>query len=362
MRVALVMGAAREVPGGHRTQHRETLRALTALGVQAFDVPEDRLEPADFDLVHGFVVDIATLRRCRNVGVPTVLSPIYWSYRHTQALDGSLPRRNDIRRRVGLTGRLARAAWKDFVADGLRLAAVPHQTAMLLECADLLLPNARGEAEAIRGELGVSTPVRVVPNGVDPEAFQFAENPNRVGILYVGRIEPHKNQAGFIKAVRAAGLPGTIVGWPHPHHGAYVRECRRLAGGDIRFLVGVSDTELRTEFSNALVHALPSWYETTGLSSLEAAAMGCRIVTTARGHAAEYFSQEAWYCDPGRPASLRASMRAAHDAGPISRSLSDRVRRDFSWQRVAECTLAAYKSLLADRSGRRDRGRSEDGT
>jgi len=37
------------------------------------------------------------------------------------------------------------------------------------------------------------------------------------------------------------------------------------------------------------VHMLPSWFETTGLSSIEAAVMHCNIVITDKGDTREYF-------------------------------------------------------------------------
>ena len=57
------------------------------------------------------------------------------------------------------------------------------------ESADLLLPNAVGEAESIRRDLGVSTPMIPVPNGVDPSSFLEPTNSfeDRRHVLFVGR-------------------------------------------------------------------------------------------------------------------------------------------------------------------------------
>ncbi len=56
---------------------------------------------------------------------------------------------------------------------------------------------------------------------------------------------------------------------------------------------------------------MPSWFETTGLSSLEAAAMGCNIVITRKGDAYEYFGDYAYYCDPESPDSIFKAIEKA---------------------------------------------------
>ncbi|MBK7308934.1 MAG: glycosyltransferase [Chitinophagaceae bacterium] len=55
------------------------------------------------------------------------------------------------------------------------------------------------------------------------------------------------------------------------------------AAGNIVFAGRLTQTALANYYARARVHVLPSWFETCGLSSLEAAAMGCNIVITARG-------------------------------------------------------------------------------
>ena len=89
---------------------------------------------------------------------------------------------------------------------------------------------------------------------------------------------------------------------------------------------------------------LPSWFETTGLVSLEAALSGCSIVSTSRGHAREYLDRFATYCDPGRPDSVLAAVRQAW-AAPPSPELRQRILDRYTWSHVAEATVAAYATL-----------------
>ena len=107
----------------------------------------------------------------------------------------------------------------------------------------------------------------------------------------------------------------------------------------------LGEEELFTAYSNAKVHVLPSYFETTGLSSLEAAVMGCNIVVTDKGDTRDYFGDDAWYCDPDSVESIRNAVDAAYKA-PFNEAFRERILRDFTWERAAEETLAAYKQVL----------------
>lgn len=104
-------------------------------------------------------------------------------------------------------------------------------------------------------------------------------------------------------------------------------------------------------YRQARVHALPTFYETTGLVSLEAALSGCAVVTTNRGHAQEYFGDFAWYCNPDDLTSIREAVLSALDSD-ASHELAALIESRFTWQHTATATLSAYRSLL----GRRTQG------
>ncbi|WP_170955544.1 glycosyltransferase family 4 protein [Ornithinimicrobium cerasi] len=214
--------------------------------------------------------------------------------------------------------------------------------------ADLLLVNAKGEGANIRHELGVVTPTRIVPNAVNTSRFSpyFESVREARSLICVGRLEPHKNQLGLIKALKGVDdVKITIVGPDHPDHPRYRDACRRAAGANVSFLPNVQHEQLAELYAAHRVHALPSWYETTGLVSLEAAAAGCAVVTTDRGHAREYFGSDAWYCDPAHPASIRDAVLQALQHGP-SAELARRVATEFSWEETARQTLAGYRYVL----------------
>jgi glycosyltransferase involved in cell wall biosynthesis len=183
-----------------------------------------------------------------------------------------------------------------------------------------------------------------VPNGADAELFTLDSNSSRNGVLYVGRIEPHKNQLRLIRALRGTGTSLVIAGPAHPHHVRYVDQCRAEAGPEVRFLGNVPHDRLPELYRSASVHAMPSMFETTGLTSLEAALCGCGVVSTSRGYVREYFDTLAHYCNPLDLNSIRAAVIAAlDDPRP---ALRERILSNFTWKHAALATRAAYLCAL----------------
>jgi glycosyltransferase involved in cell wall biosynthesis len=355
-RVLLWMPRGGRMPGGHVVQIEKTARALGDAGVEVLCDYSSEPDLVDIDLVHGFGLSSTEIRRCHTRRVPVAMSTIYWdrSYRS----DG-------VSQRLGarsLAGRGVRAVQfarsalhgrSSLIEASLQVTASELAILSSYESADLLLPNAVGEAESIRRDLGVSTPMAPVPNGVDPVSFSEPSSSfeDRDYVLFVGRIDPHKNQLGAIRALRGSGLRLVIAGDDHPHHPRYAEQCREEGGDWVTFTgqIAHDSPELSELYRGARVHVLPSWFETTGLVSLEAALCGCSVVSTSRGHAREYLDDLAWYCDPGDPASILRAVRQGWDSPP-SPALRQRVLARYTWEQVATVTIAAYHSLLEQSS------------
>jgi len=329
------------VPGGHRVQMTKTAESLRRAGTTVETVIANHLPRAVPDVVHGFGLTFAQVAEAKQRGLRVVLSPIYWkrSYyrkamraysrtRYVQSLARQAP--NALATSLGL-----RSPWYE---DLTRAYAA----------ADLLLPNSPGEGVAIARELRVTTAQRVVPNGVDPELFHLSKVvADRDCIVYVGRIEPRKNQLRLIEALRGTGLPLVLVGPTHPHHESYAGRCRAAARNQrVEFLSTVSVRRLPSVYQAARVHAMPSFFETTGLASLEAALCGCAIVATREGWAEEYFGGSAVYCRPTSKRSIRSAVERAWELGAES-GLRGRILDNYTWAHTARATTRAYEWLLA---------------
>ena len=338
-----------DIPGGHLVQYRETADALERAGVAVRRSAEQEPELHGIDVVHGFGLLPQHAQYCRARGVALAISTIYWDRSYRRA---GLGHPTTARRLVGRVRRGARLGIASMRGEtaGIEAAwtAVNEELRFLaaFSAADVLLPNALGEADAITADFGVMPPIVVVPNGVDATRFTLPPDGRaRTGVLFVGRIEPHKNQLGLIRAMKGTDVQLTIAGPDHPHHPDYAAQCRSEGGGRVHFAGFVPDEDLPALYASARVHVLPTWFETTGLSSLEAALSGCSIVTTSRGHAREYFGDLTRYCDPAEPASIRRAVdEALTDPAPPA-ALRERILDHYTWDHVARATIDAYLSI-----------------
>jgi tetratricopeptide (TPR) repeat protein len=110
---------------------------------------------------------------------------------------------------------------------------------------------------------------------------------------------------------------------------------------------------LYSAYKAAKVHALPSWYELPGLVSLEAAWFGCNVVASDWGTIWEYLGEEAYYCEPTRPDTIRdAVIRALRDPpNPRARARAE----SLSWDTAARVIARIYRSLLDERGRKKKR-------
>ncbi len=325
------------LPAGDTVQVLETKRALQALGVDVDHSSELAPDLEGYDVVHLFnLTRVAeTAAQCENAirrGKPVVVSPIYWN--HEEYILHESPRQR---------GPLLKYWRQD---NPLRRRVV--------ESAAMLLPNAEAEARLIQRDLGVMAPFRVVPNGADL-GFAHAdpgEFVSRFGVadfvLCCARISPRKNQLALVRATRGLGFPVVFIGPVNDPF--YFEACRKEADSSHYFLGFMPQRQIAGAYAAARVHVLPSWFETPGLASLEAAMAGCNIVSTDRGTAREYFGDLAWYCDPADVESIKAAVVAAYMA-PRRPELAALVSERFTWDHAARATAAAYAEVLAGRVG-----------
>ena len=187
-------------------------------------------------------------------------------------------------------------------------------------------------------------------NGIDTSAL----NPYGPGVsgqhdprcvVCMGRIERRKNQLNLIKALNNTSFQLKIIGNPSPNQRKYYDICRKTAAANVRFEKFIPHERLGAYYREAKVHVLPSWNETCGLTSLEAAYSGCNIVITDKGDTREYYGDQAFYCDPASPASIYDTIVKASSL-PVSGALREKIKNDYNWEKAAVQTLSAYQEVL----------------
>jgi alpha-maltose-1-phosphate synthase len=208
---------------------------------------------------------------------------------------------------------------------------------------------------------------RVVYGGADPTRFRPGPAEARAGVLFVGRLTPHK---GVDRLLRA--LPGdtelSIVGTVGHDRTAperdYPDHLRRLAAGRrVRFRGAVSEDALPGLHRRAEVFVLPSVDRTCygrpvaisellGLSVIEAMASATPVVASRIGGVPEVVvdGETGFLVEPGDVDSLHDRIASLLSDRRLARRLGDNARAAvagrFTWESCARRCAAAYRELV----------------
>jgi glycosyltransferase involved in cell wall biosynthesis len=350
------------VPGGDTVQLLKTAESLRKLGITV-DISTE-LEPSlvGYDLVHLFNLMrpqevYLQASNAKRQGKRVALSTIYGLYTEYErkarpGLAGFVSR-NVSPWQVERLKVLARAITSGEIGRGSLLVAglgYKQLCGCVTKLADVFLPNSGSEMIRVHADFVRSRekPFVVVPNAVDETLFDPArvlvpESMKRFEgcILSAARIEGRKCQLELVRAVKELDVDLVLIGKPAPNHVSYYEQIKREATDRIHFIGQVDHEKLAQFYAVAKVHALVSWMETPGLSSLEAGAMGCNLVITDKGDTRDYFGDDAYYCDPESVDSIKIALQKARDSSP-NVNLQARIRSEYTWSKAAEMTLKGY--------------------
>lgn len=357
IRVAMILrSTSASVKGGDAVQAYETAGQLSVLGINA-DIrrTDEEIDYDAYDLLHFFNItrpaDI--LFHTAKTNKPFVVSTILVDYSefdkyHRKGLPGFVFRflKSDTIEYLKTIARRLKGNDK-LMSSSYIWAGQKRSVREVLKRSALVLPNSFSEYERLSIRYDYKKDYTVIPNGINPALFNCKEKSEKDPLLIIcaARTEGIKNQLNLIKALNNTIFKLVLIGDPAPNQPAYARECRELAAGNISFAGHLEREELIHYYSRAKVHVLPSWFETTGLSSLEAAAMGCNIVVAERGDVREYFGDDAFYCDPASPDSIYHAVQKAASS-PVNESLRNKIVNEFTWQQAGKCTAEAYRKIL----------------
>ena len=345
-----------KVPGGDTEQITQTARCLEDLGIKAdVRLTSEPIEYDQYDLLHfsNIIRPSDILYHTHKTNKPFVISPNLIDYSEY-----------DKKYRKGVTGlifHLFSANTNEYLKTIVRwllrkdilksksYVRKGHKKSIqeILENASLLLPNSNSELAFLRKAYSVNSPYFVVPNGINTSVFTpnspFLRDSSLV--ICAARIEGIKNQFNLIRALNNTPFTLMLIGDAAPNQQKYYRKCRDMAADNVIFTGRLAQEQLARIYKKAKVHVLPSWFETCGISSLEAAAMGCNVVITEKGYAREYFGNDAFYCDPSDPASILRAVEQASQHDP-QKDLQNKVLNNYTWHRAASITVEAYKKII----------------
>lgn len=357
MKIALITRSTIfSIRGGDTVQVEQTAKHLLAIGVHAeIKKTDENISYEEYDLLHFFNIirpaDI--LFHVERSGLPYVVSTIFVDYSEFEK-----------QHRAGIKGLIFRFLSPDgieylktiarkllgrdkLMSQSYLWRGQYHSVRKVIKYAVMLLPNSLSEYKRLSERYHCKAPYTVVPNGIDPAVFQENDSVEKdpLLILCVARVEGIKNQLNLIKALNDTKFRLVLIGSYAPNQYAYYRNCKKIASKNVRFIDHIPQEQLIQYYQKAKVHILPSWFETTGLSSLEAAAMGCSIVITDKGDTKEYFNDDVIYCDPSSCLSI---YNAVEKASTIknNNAVKEKIHHTYNWSAAALRTKMAYDKIL----------------
>lgn len=360
-----------EVGGGDKVQIENTAEEVRNLGIDVEIKTSMNVDFSSYDIVHVFQLDWTPetyfyVKRAKAAGKPIILSPIHHSVKELQRYDNEYTFGYRRISKVIFRNQYARDTFKnlyksmfDFRKLGSTLysvfAGLKNMQRKCLEMSDVVLVQTVKEAEDLINTYGVDIKWEKVPNGV-AEHFKVSGTFENIldfsdYILCVGRIEPRKNQLSIIKAVevfRQKSRKNTMlvfVGGKNRRHDEYLRKFNREVENKswLIYLDHVDYQKMPALYKFAKVGVSASWFETTGLTSLEALFCGTNAVASGE-RAKEYLGNSASYCDPGDVLSISAAIEKEYDAPRPT--IDAGMLRDYTWANAAEKTVNIYKAFL----------------
>ncbi|MFT5874300.1 MAG: glycosyltransferase involved in cell wall biosynthesis [Clostridium sp.] len=306
----------------------KTAEYLRKLGVTV-DINDGGIyDYSDYDIVHLFNIDTAgeTYRYYKIAHFykkNLVISPMHWDMKKYNTINNKIEN-------IKLYDRCS--SYKEEI----------------LRKSKVIFCNSELEKQLIQKEFNIKTEYRVIYNGVEVEnedipLYNFTERYNLNNyVLSVGRICESKNQLALCSVCEKLGKQLVLIGSANDNE--YLKQCTKFK--NVIYLGFVDSYNVYNVYRFAKVHVNPSFAEMPGLSTLEAAASGCNIVTSQEGYASEYFKDMALYCDPYDNNSILKAVKSGFEKRKDSK-LKNYVHENYNWGKSINELYKTYLEILS---------------
>lgn len=225
-------------------------------------------------------------------------------------------------------------------------------------CRRIVVPSQASRAELPR----MSLPVDVLPNTVATVAGQRVAPEGTPTVVTVARLHPDKGIETLLRAAaslqeRGVDIRLVVVGGPQPGYESYAQQLEALGrslGLRAISFTGPSD-DPSEHVARATVYVQPSRYETFGLATLEAMAMGVPVVVSATGGLVDLVRAEVTglVVPPDDPVALAdAVVRLLRDpalGARLGAAARAAAQRDYGEQRYQQKALEVLTAAMATR-------------
>lgn len=361
-----------EVGGGDKIQIENTAKELRILGIEVDISTSLNTDITQYDIVHIFQLDWTPetylyAKKAKKYNKPVVLSPIHHSVKEVKTFDDRYAmdfrriskflfaeqHQRDTFKNIYRSFFYPKKIFPTLVSLVIGLKNMHKQT---LTMADVVLVQTTAEAADLKETYGVDFIWKKIPNGVGSHFLNVTNFENTLGlenyIVCVGRVEPRKNQLHIIEAVKKFRekhdldvkliIAGSRVGERHFEYNFLFD--KEVAANNWIILPGAIPYEkMPSVYHFAKVCVSASWFETTGLTLIEALFCGTNAVASG-DRAKEYLGDLVSYCRPDDIASIEQAIEYEYFAKRPT--IPENMRYSYTWENAARLTKEVYGELL----------------
>ena len=189
----------------------------------------------------------------------------------------------------------------------------------------------------------------VVGNGVElPQGAStpLATLPDNGYLLHTGHLEPRKNLAVVVRALRQLPAAARPQLWLAGRDAGSLRSLQQLAGDDValRAFGPVPENDLARLYAHARAVVMPSRYEGFGLPILEALAHGRPVLASDAGALPEVLGDVGTLLPSDDANAWAAAIAATPVAAPARKDHQERAAA-FAWPTAAAALLQVWRTL-----------------
>lgn len=218
------------------------------------------------------------------------------------------------------------------------------------------------EYKSIRA-YGLKNPVAIIPNGINlPKDKEYDRGKGKKVLLFVGRINPKKGISELLDGLKIVkdqkpelleNWVVRIAGWNQQGHLEFLQnKCANLGLNDyVTFIGPVLGDEKDKEHRKADAFVLASYSEGLPMSVLEAWSYGLPAILTDQCNLPDAFDNKAAIRVTTEPESIAKGLMQLFSMSDSERTAMGEngynlVKRDYTWDGIADKTLQLYKWLL----------------
>jgi len=357
--------------GGDMVQVENTYLELKKLGIDVTISDKNNINLHEFDIVHLFQLDWTPetylhAKKAHKLGKKIILSPIHHSVEEVKKFDDEYA--FGLRRlsKLLFVDQFQRDTFKNIYRSILdRRKAVPtlyslflglkRMNQLVLEWSDYVLVQTKLEAKDLENTYNVGFEWKVIPNGVSELFLKKDQSANPFNfddyIICVGRIEPRKNNLAIIAAVQQLrkelnkDIKLVFVGRKSNKHAEYINlfddELKNCPW--IYYKNYMSYSNMPSIYKYAKVCVSASWFETTGLTLLEALFMNTNAVSSSK-RAKEILEDFCSYCEPDNIDSITKALKTEFLKNRPK--LPSDFKKEYTWENTAKKTEEIYNKVL----------------